>query len=114
MALLAEGKTIRIPKVSELALDSDFDREDLERRGVKSNLTIPLLYHDRVLGFQIFETHQREVDWSDDDVALLRILGEVLARAVERHHHVVQSDAAHEAQIAQVSRTSSCSHPAWQ
>jgi two-component system cell cycle sensor histidine kinase/response regulator CckA len=86
IALLAEGKTLRIPKVSELSYDSDANREDLERRGVKSNLTIPLLYHDRVLGFQIFENRQREIDWSDDDVARLRLLGEVLARAVERHH----------------------------
>ena len=83
---LAEGKAVRIPKVSALPLDSDFDREDLERRGVKSNLTIPLLYHERVVGFQIFESREREVDWSDDDVAHLTLLGEVLARAVERHH----------------------------
>jgi PAS domain S-box-containing protein len=85
MALLARGRVLRIPKVSALPVDSDFDREDLERRGVKSNLTIPLLYHDRVLGFQIFEKRQEEIDWSEDDVALLTLLGEVLARAVERH-----------------------------
>lgn len=86
MTLLAEGKTVRIPKVSELPPDSGFDREDLLRRGVKSNLTIPLLFHDRVLGFQVLENREQEVDWSDEDVALLRLLGEVLARAVERHH----------------------------
>jgi len=86
MAALAAGRTLRIPSVSALPLDTDVDREDLERRGVKSNLTIPLLYDERVLGFQIFESHEREVDWSDEDVALLTLLGEILARAVERHH----------------------------
>ena len=85
MALLAEGRVLRIPKVSALPADSDFDREDLQRRGVKSNLTIPLLYHERVLGFQIFETHREEIDWSEGDIAHLTLLGEVLVRAVERN-----------------------------
>jgi PAS domain S-box-containing protein len=85
-AVLPGGGPLHIPSPDSLPEEARFEREDLIRRGVKSNLTIPLRLHDRMLGVQVFETREQVRHWSDEETTQLTLLGEVLARAVERDH----------------------------
>src|SRR5262245_8722575 len=66
----------------ELPLEGVRDAETLRRRGVRSNLAIPMVAGGRVIGALAFVTLTVERAWPDELVQRLRLVGEVFANAL--------------------------------
>jgi signal transduction histidine kinase/integral membrane sensor domain MASE1 len=60
------------------------DAEAFERRGVRSNASIPLEAGGRVMGGLCFATLNSEREWPDELLQRLRLVGEVFASALAR------------------------------
>ena len=78
------GEVVHVSRVSELPPEADVERRLCRRRGIRSFVRVPLTCEEKVLGFVAFSTVRRERNWSPDTVVVLRLLGEILANALDR------------------------------
>jgi signal transduction histidine kinase/DNA-binding NarL/FixJ family response regulator/HPt (histidine-containing phosphotransfer) domain-containing protein len=74
------GLPMHVPSVP--ALDPrDQLRRILEPQGVITLITVPMLYEGECLGFVGFDAVHAVKDWTADEIALLKVLAELLANA---------------------------------
>ena len=66
------------------ALPATRERAILEEQGIQSWLCLPMWCAGKRVGFLSFDTARVEKCWSEDDIALLRTVGEIFANALER------------------------------
>ena len=80
------GEVVYIPDVKGLVAESVF-RAGLEAKGIKSLITIPLNYSEECFGFVGFSSVREQKTWGDEDIALLRILSELITNAEVRYRN---------------------------
>jgi len=73
---------IDIPSVQ--ALQRSELKSRLMERGIRSWLCVPLWHAGNRVGCLCFDAIEREKRWADDDIALLRTIGEIFASALGR------------------------------
>lgn len=80
---LAKLEAVHVPKVADLPRKALAERKRLEARGVKSLLVVPMAIRGRLVGFVGFERLDVEKAWTDEEIVLLTLFGEILANALE-------------------------------
>ncbi|MGH6896207.1 MAG: two-component system VirA-like sensor kinase [Geminicoccaceae bacterium] len=93
--------SVHVPSVC--ALPSTPEKTALAERGTRSWLCLPMWCAGKRVGLLGFDAVQAEKRWSDDDIALLRTVGEIFANALERKRAEAER-AALEAQLRQSQR----------
>ena len=73
---------IDIPSVQAMPWSDEKSR--LEERGIRSWLCVPLWHAGARVGLLGFDALEAEKRWADDDIALLRTVGEIFAGALGR------------------------------
>ena len=73
---------IAFSRADELPPEAMRDAETFRRRGVRSNLAIPMVAGGRVLGSLAFVTLTVERAWTNELVQRLRLVGEIFANAL--------------------------------
>ena len=81
---LQAGRLIYAPRVDRLEPAAVREREAWLRDGVRSLIALPLFSGDKIMGGLVFEAVREPRSWSEDDMALLKIVGEIIARALDR------------------------------
>ncbi|WP_292490541.1 PAS domain S-box protein [Methanoculleus sp. 10] len=84
MAQIVAGRTICIPDIADLPAEAVAEREFLLEYGVRSVILVPVATAGEVLGVMGFETVAKERSWSGNDVALLTVVGNLLADLLVR------------------------------
>ena len=77
-------ETVYITDKSEMPPNAGPFMEDMESRGCVSLIYVPIAYGGKSFGFVGMESHQSEKTWSVDIIVLLRMVGDILANALER------------------------------
>jgi PAS domain S-box-containing protein len=75
---------LHIPKVSDLPDAAEAERSTLEMQAIQSLIVVPLRAGDRLFGFMGFDATSPTHTWLEHDIALLRMIGEVLVNAFQR------------------------------
>jgi len=83
-ARIRAGETVRATRLDELPPQAYRERASFEARGVVSLLHIPLRFGERTGGVIGFESMREERPWSEQQVTVLRLCGEILLSAVRR------------------------------
>ena len=81
-AQLLRERSVGFSHPGELPPEARTDAETFRRRGVRSNLSIPMVAGGRILGSLAFVTLTVERAWPDELVQRLRLIGEVFANAL--------------------------------
>lgn len=81
---LQQKLEVRIESVDALPAEAINERRLLERQGIRSILFVPMILKNRTVGCVGCTSLPKEVRWSDQAVALLRITGEIFLSAMER------------------------------
>lgn len=84
MQKLHNKEVIYIKDVSNMPGEAKAEREILESQDIKSLLVIPLISGDELIGFIGFDNVLEIREWSEEDLALLRIASELIRSALER------------------------------
>ncbi len=63
-------------------LEQSYNRTNLEAQGIKSMLTIPIFVENKWWGTLGFDDCERELNWTDSQIALLRTAGFLLSSAI--------------------------------
>lgn len=82
--LLKKGEIVHIPRVSEMPPEASAEKTELEFESIKSLVLVPMVYEGRVIGFVGFDSVRSEKTWSQDDITLLKIAGEIFVNSIER------------------------------
>lgn len=83
MEKLKKPEVIHIRDVSKLPA-ANAEKEILESQDIKSLLVLPVNIKDKLIGFLGFDDVMETGVWSTEDIALLRVLSEIIGNAFER------------------------------
>src|SRR3990172_2644740 len=81
---LKNFESLNIPSVEDLPSEAWAEKALLQASGVNSMLIIPLGYHGNVIGFLGFNSVRIERKWTEQEISLLRIVGEFFVSIFER------------------------------
>jgi len=75
---------VHISDLADLPPEAGQEREFLKANQVRSTLMVPLRYGPSLTGVLGFDSLQRQLVWSEELIALLKIAGVVFGNAIER------------------------------
>lgn len=83
---LKTDNMIHIEDVSQMPDEASAERAELERQSIKSILIIPIYVKKILAGFVGFDNVMTTGLWSEEDVAMLHIMAEIIGTAMERRY----------------------------
>ncbi len=75
---------VPVPLVAELPPEADAEKAEFEREGIHSLICVAMIHAGTVGGFLGLDSVRGQRDWSDDEISLLRVMGEILMGAIAR------------------------------
>ncbi|MDB6072153.1 MAG: putative signal transduction histidine kinase [Verrucomicrobiales bacterium] len=75
---------IAIYSVDTLSAEAALDRETFHAQGIKSVIFVPMAVGGQLVGFIGLDSTQHEMHWTEDAISLLKIVGGILADALDR------------------------------
>lgn len=77
-------EVISVSCVSELPPEAHGEKHALLSCKVRSFLAVPLICEERLIGRLVLTALRQEIRWSDDVVALIRVVAEIITAALQR------------------------------
>jgi two-component sensor histidine kinase len=84
MQWLMQGEVFHVPDVSELPPEAEREREEFESEGIITLVNVPIMARQKMIGFLGFDAVCARKLWSEDDIRLLKLIGEIIANALDR------------------------------
>jgi PAS domain S-box-containing protein len=81
---LRQLEPFHIPSVAALPAEAAAEKEHFQVQGIKSLMSVPMIFGGTPVGFLGFDSVQAERVWSENSITLLRLVGEIFANALER------------------------------
>lgn len=75
---------LQMTNINQLPSELQHLRESVNEQQVQSLLTVPLIRGNKVMAVLSFETITKEHTWSDADIGLLKLVGEIFMRVLDR------------------------------
>lgn len=83
---ICKGEPFYVPAVAGLPLESCLERRHFEVQGILSLAAVPMIAGSRLFGFLGFDAVREPRIWSEEDLSLLRFVGEIFVSALERKY----------------------------
>ncbi|MCF8215266.1 MAG: response regulator [Chlorobium sp.] len=100
-----KGRIMHIPDVSDLE-EGSILRSVLTQQGIRSLITIPLVYGEQCFGFAGFDAVHEKKCWGEEEISLLRVLAELFTNAELRfRHETALIDARYAAESANLAKS---------
>lgn len=100
MERLHRGEAIHIADVSKLPAEAAAERKILEAQDIKSLLVLPVVAEGALAGFVGLDNVEAAKEWLEKDIALVRVMAEILGSALERQRLFERQAAMAEENIA--------------
>ena len=84
MQRLEQGEVFHVPDVAQLPSEADHERREFEREGIKTLVNVPIMARQKMIGFLGFDAVHAHKSWSEQDIRLLKLVGEIIANALDR------------------------------
>ena len=81
---LKRHENLFLPRIVELPDEAQPEREYWLAQNVQSILAIPLVLNEMLIGFWGFISHNEEKQWQEDDLLILKLMGDVLINVIVR------------------------------
>lgn len=81
---ILEGNPYHLPRTADLPPDAAALKAEYELEGILSHLAVPMKSGGRIRGFLGLDAVQAERRWEDDIIALLGLVGNIFAGAMEQ------------------------------
>ncbi|WP_143311588.1 PAS domain S-box protein, partial [Candidatus Methanoperedens nitratireducens] len=85
-----ELETVYVPSVIDLPSEAKAEKEHFQMQDIKSLIIVPMVFGRTPIGFIGFDSVKKERTWMEDDVMLLKMVGEIFVNALE-HKRVEES-----------------------
>ena len=84
MQRLEKGEVFHVPDVAQLPPEADRERREFEHEGIKTLVNVPIMARQKMIGFLGFDAVHARKAWSEQDIRLLKLIGEIIANALDR------------------------------
>jgi PAS domain S-box-containing protein len=84
LKFLPNPEALHIPSVDDLPPEAEVEKRLLSAARVRSLVVVPMVCNREVIGVVGFDSVRDTKAWTEDDIALLRIVGEIFANAIAR------------------------------
>jgi diguanylate cyclase (GGDEF)-like protein/PAS domain S-box-containing protein len=84
MNILRNFETVYVPRMDDLPPEAVHEKNFWMSRGVRSVLNIPLGMDDKLVGYFGFASDTFEKEWAEEDIRLLRLMGDVFTNVLAR------------------------------
>ncbi|MGC7847541.1 PAS domain S-box protein [Desulforudis sp. 1088] len=103
MGRLNRFEPIFVSNVEELGSEARMEKEILQARNAQSVLVVPIVYDKSLVGFLGFDAVRAKQLWTEEDIAMLKTVGKVIANALQhrRMHEILRQ---REASLANAQR----------
>ncbi len=81
---LKNGQYICVSSLSELPPEAEKEKTSWGKAEVKSILGIPLYFSNKLVGYFMLNSVKKEKKWKEEDIRLLKLVGEIFINALER------------------------------
>ena len=79
---IRDYEVVHVPDVASLPKEASAEKAAFSSRGIRSLVAVPIISADAVMGFIGFESLRGNKQWSENTIALLKIIGEIFAFAL--------------------------------
>ncbi|MCK5205172.1 MAG: PAS domain S-box protein, partial [Desulfobacterales bacterium] len=83
MKKFLSAEMVLIPRVSDLPQEAAKEKQEFGKQGIQSILAVPMISAGQIMGFIGLDSVSEEKMWAKDTNSLLKIVGQVLANALE-------------------------------
>ena len=80
-ARLLNGQPVKLDSLNDLPTEAKPERAQLESDGTQSLLVVPMMNGDKAIGYLGLEVLQANKIWTEEDVNLVKLVGELMAIA---------------------------------
>ncbi len=80
-----KGRAVNVSDVEALPEEMARDKEEFRAENIRSFVTIPLAMEGRVFGYFGFDGIKEVKSWTESQLALLKIVGEIITAAIIKH-----------------------------
>ena len=81
---IKSGQFIQISSVDTLPVEASLEKREFQRQHIKSLLNVPMVWQGNLFGFLGFDSVKQEKMWSEEDIRLLQMAGEIFVNGFER------------------------------
>jgi signal transduction histidine kinase len=74
---------VHIPRVTDLPAELRTEKEEFALQGIQSLIAVPLIYRGTAMGFLGLDVVRSEKTWSEQSIALLKIVGDIFVNTLE-------------------------------
>jgi PAS domain S-box-containing protein len=75
---------VPVPVVADLPPEAGDEKAEFERQGIVSLICVAMIHAGEIGGFLGLDVVRSQRHWSEDEIALLRVMGEILMGAIAR------------------------------
>lgn len=79
-------EVIHVPRIEDLPPQAINERKALLEAGIKTFINVPMVAERYIVGFLGFDSISDEKIWSDEDIRLLKMIGEIFVNTIKREH----------------------------
>ena len=88
-------QVVKFSRIEDLPPGAQKDKDEFNRRSIQSLLVVPLVYQGSVVGAAGFDSVHVQRDWSEETMALLRVVSEIILNALEHKRAQAIQDGQH-------------------
>ncbi len=92
---LEQVSYVAIPNVADLPPEAHFEQKLFQENGIMSSVMVPMIYQNTFVGILGFEMDSQSRVWNDE-ISLLKIVGEMITNAIKRKEIEQQEKLAYE------------------
>ncbi len=81
---LSKGEVFHVPDVSALPSEARHERIEFESEGIRTLVNVPIMARQHIIGFLGFDAVRAPKRWAEEDIRLLKLVGEIFANALDR------------------------------
>ncbi len=89
---ILRGEVIAISRVADLPVEMEAFAKDLREQGIKSLIAVPIKYGAQVIGYIGSGVERAEKIWSESNITLLQMIGDIFANALERKRTEIEAE----------------------
>lgn len=84
MGKLRKFETVFVQTVNGLPVEASPEKKILQDQEIRSIMAIPLSYHEELIGLMGLNLLQKDKPWAEEDISLLKVMGEILVNVFAR------------------------------
>jgi PAS domain S-box-containing protein len=84
MERIGNGEVVAVPSVDDLPAEAALEKSIIEAQGIRSLVDVPMISQGTVIGVVGFDSAVQHRQWSEDEISLLRMVGQVFTSVLHR------------------------------